>query len=54
MPRKTLFKPDKKPNMKDDPLWNEVFLNEREDVGTKRDNVSETSTNYSSFLYPVS
>jgi hypothetical protein len=26
MPRKTLFKPLKKPNLAKDPLWREVFL----------------------------
>lgn len=26
MPRKTLFKPEKRPNMAKDPLWREVFL----------------------------
>jgi hypothetical protein len=28
LPRKTLFKPVQKPNLLNNPLWNEVFLNE--------------------------
>ena len=31
LPRKTLFKPDKRPNMAKDPLWREVFLDQSSD-----------------------
>ena len=37
MPRKTLFKPKKKPNLAKDPLWREVFLDEDSDDSTVED-----------------
>lgn len=37
MPRKTLFKPKKKPNLARDPLWREVFLDEPSDDSTVED-----------------
>ncbi|CAI2376110.1 unnamed protein product [Moneuplotes crassus] len=37
MPRKTLFKPKKKPNLAKDPLWREVFLDEDSEDSTVED-----------------
>jgi hypothetical protein len=30
LPRKTLFKPEKRPNLAKDPLWREVFFEDSE------------------------
>jgi hypothetical protein len=37
MPRKTLFKPRKKPDLSKNPLWKEVFLDESSDGSTHED-----------------
>jgi hypothetical protein len=37
MPRKTLFKPRKKPDLSKNPLWKEVFLDESSDDSTHED-----------------
>lgn len=34
MPRKYLFKPNKRPNLKRNPLWREVFLDRDDDATT--------------------
>jgi hypothetical protein len=37
LPRKTLFKPLKKPNLANDPLWKEVFLDHSSDESEEED-----------------
>ena len=37
MPRKTLFKPKKKPNLAKNPLWREIFLDEDSEDSTVED-----------------
>jgi hypothetical protein len=37
MPRKTLFKPKKRPNLAKDPLWREIFLDESSEDSTVED-----------------
>lgn len=37
LPRKTLFKPQKRPNLANDPLWKEIFLNDSSEDSTLED-----------------
>lgn len=51
MPRKTLFKPIKRPNMLNNPLWCEVFLDtdKKNDEGSDSDgDIGEDENGYSS------
>jgi hypothetical protein len=45
MPRKTLFKPLKKPNLANDPLWKEVFLASSSDDEDEDDDFTDEHDN---------
>jgi hypothetical protein len=48
MPRKTLFKPEKKINVGKDPLWREIFIDKKQDAEDS-DSGSETEDLYKMF-----
>lgn len=44
LPRKTLFKPMKRPNLAKDPIWREVFLSDSEEEKSEEEKVRERRT----------